>query len=148
MVVTTLALFLMPVYRHPTSGLETSGFQSIVGNILSAVAIVLPSFVSEWIDAWTQSPFLFTSLVLFLTGLILYARDVAQFIHLLGEAGWWHVKKHQGQCPALPKKGRFERLADWAFDNPLVIGSLRLINRSLMWIILALVVLFLIGKIQ
>jgi uncharacterized protein (DUF2235 family) len=147
MVVTTLALFLMPIYRHPTPGLETSGFQSIVGNILSAVAIVLPSFVSKWTDAWTQSPFLFTSLTLFLTGLILYARGVAQFIHLLGEAGWWPVKNHPGQRPVLPEKGFFERLADKAFANSLVTGFLRLVNRSLMWIILVLVVLLLMGNI-
>ncbi len=148
MVVTTLALFLMPFYRNPIPGLETSGLQSIVGNILSVVALALPKFVSKWTDAWTQSPFLFTSLALLLTGLILYARGVAQFIHLLGEAGWWPVKKHPGKRPELPAKGFFERLADWAFGNPLVIGFLRLINRSLMWIILALVVLLLIENIH
>lgn len=144
MVATTLSLFLMPFYQAPHCAVEADGFGGLVGSLLSGLAWVLPEFSTRWTQAWTQSPYWFTGLTALLIGLMLYARAVALSIHRLAEAGWWPLKSLPGACPTLPQKGYFERLADRMFDNPLIMRFLDVVNRSLMWIILALAVVLLI----
>jgi hypothetical protein len=143
MVVTTLALFLMPYYQNRIHEPDVSGFQGVIVKLLSTVALVLPDFFTHWTVAWTQSPLLFTALTLILIGLILYARKVARFIHLLAEAGWSPVKQSPERFHTPPAKGFYEGLADRAFENRFILGLLELTDRSLMWLVVGLGLLLL-----
>ena len=117
---------------------DMSGYQGIVAKLLSMVAVVLPEFLTKWTTAWSQSPLLFTALTLLLIGLILYARKVARFIHLLAEAGWSPIKQSPARFHEPPAKGFYEGLADRVFENPFLLGLLALTDRSLMWLVVGL----------
>ena len=138
MVVTTLALVLMPYYQDRVDEPDMSGYQGVIAKLLSVVAMVLPEFLTKWTTAWSQSPLLFTALTLLLIGLILYARKVARFIHLLAEAGWSPIKQSPARFHEPPAKGFYESLADRAFENPFLLGLLGLTDRSLMWLVVGL----------
>lgn len=143
----TLALLLLPFYRPPVPGLKLSGFQSFIGWFLERLDPLLPAFMEKWTAAWTQSPYLFAALALILTGLIVYARRVARFIHRLAEAGWWPVKLLPGSTPGIPEAGIFERLAAWIRGHALAKQIYRWSDKVLPIIALLAVLYVLVGAV-
>lgn len=107
----TLGFVVLPYYLPPVPGRELEGFSKLFGGLFAAASPFLPGFLSYWTDAWTQSPYWFSSLVLLCVGLLWHRRTIAANTHRLAEIAWWHVKKPGGSKPDPPKVGSFEAMA-------------------------------------
>ena len=111
MIGVTLFLVAAPLLYPPVPGLELTGLQSFVGEVLGLVSSVLPAFLDPWLDAWSQAPIYFLVCLGIWGTLIWQGRRASENTQRLTETAWHVVRKQGASDPTEPRKMLFEGIA-------------------------------------
>jgi uncharacterized protein (DUF2235 family) len=140
LVLTSLALVLMPIYRPAVPGAQPQGWLEVpLAWLLGWLPAILPGFLGSsatfWTEAWIQSAGWCDAPVALYVLVFRHNGVINANIHRLSEVAWWHIKRCPKPQPPVPAQGFFERLANRVRHAPSV---KRLRRPALRWVVPAL----------